>query len=242
MARSGSPEDLTEARAALERTVVALVGEGYLTHLGEAFTHPSYSNESAGPDNQRLELLGDAVLQLCVTESLLEGHPTAGEGELTRMRAALVNAEALARWGREVRLGDCLAMGRGARAATEKDQPNVLADAVEALLAAVYLGRGIEAARILVREITRPDQIDGRVLASLDPKSALQEEVQAAGAEAPRYRVVGSSGPPHDPRFEVEVVVGEAVVARGVGRSKRLAERAAAEAALAERAATEGRT
>jgi len=235
MGKSGAPEDLAPARVELARTVAVLIGDGEIPRLGEALTHPSYSNESAAPDNQRLELLGDAVLGLCVTEALLGDHPTAGEGELTRMRSALVNAEALARWGREVHLGDCLAMGRGARAATDKDQPNVLADAVEALIAAVYLGCGIEAARVLVRDVTRPAQAPGSALASLDPKSALQEQVQAEGERAPRYQVVASSGPPHEPRFEVEVVVGETVIARGVGRSKRLAERAAAEAALAAR-------
>jgi ribonuclease-3 len=238
VAKSGLPEEVAIARAELAAKLVALVGDGEIPRLDEAFTHPSYSNESGAADNQRLELLGDTVLGLCVTEALLEDHPAAAEGELTRMRAALVNAEALARWGRQVRLGDCLAMGRGARAAVDKDQPNVLADAVEALIAAVYLGRGIEAARVLVREITGPVRAHGSALASLDPKSELQERVQAAGEQAPRYRVVGSSGPPHDPRFEVEVVVGETVVARGEGRSKRAAERAAAEAALKEPALT----
>jgi ribonuclease-3 len=237
MGKSGTPEDLTAARDELARTLARLIGDEEIPLLAEALTHPSYSNESGAPDNQRLELLGDAVLGLCVTEGLLEDHPAAGEGELTRMRSALVNAEALARWGREVHLGDCLAMGRGARAATDKDQPNVLADAVEALIAAVYLGRGIAPARVLVRDVTRPAKAPGSALASLDPKSALQEQVQAEGERAPRYQVVLSSGPPHEPRFEVEVIVGETVVARGVGRSKRLAERAAAEAALAARCA-----
>jgi ribonuclease-3 len=236
MPKSGYPEEVALARARLEQTLAALLGEGALPRLAEALTHPSYGNESSAPDNQRLELLGDSVLGLCVSEALLEDHPTAGEGEITRMRAALVNADALAQWGREVSLGDCLTMGRGARAATEKDQPNVLADAVEAVIAAVYLGRGIEVARLLVRDIMRPLQMAGEALASLDPKSELQEKVQAEGESAPRYRVVGSSGPPHEPRFEVEVLVGETVVARGEGRSKRLAERAAAQAALALRA------
>jgi len=233
MAKPGPPEEVLQARALLGQRLVALIGDDALPRLAEALTHPSYSNETDAPDNQRLELLGDTVLGLCVTEALLEDHPSAGEGELTRMRAALVNAEALARWGREVHLGDCLAMGRGARAAVDKDQPNVLADAVEALIAAVYLGRGLDAARVLVREITAPFRAEGDALASLDPKSELQERVQATGDQAPRYRVVGSKGPAHDPRFEVEVLIGESVLARGEGRSKRLAERAAAEAALA---------
>ena len=235
MGKSDVPEEVLEARRQLHQTLVTLVGTCEIARLGEALTHPSYANESLSNDNQRLELLGDAVLGLCVTEALLAAHPRAGEGELTRMRSALVIGDALARWGRRVALGDCLAMGRGARAATEKDQTNVLADAVEAVIAAAYLAGGIDAARILVAEITRELVLESEQLGSLgslDPKSDLQQRVQAEGEQAPRYRVVGTSGPPHEPCFEVEVVIGEEVVARGEGRSKRLAERAAAEAAL----------
>ncbi len=236
MGRSDLPQEVEAARVELQRMLATVTGmDGEVTRLGEALTHPSFANESSEADNQRLEFLGDSVLGVCVTEALLEDHPRAEEGELTRMRAALVNADALAEWGRAVRLGECLAMGRGARAATEKDQPNVLADAVEALIAAVYLAGGIEAARHLVRDVTRHAVAgaDPGHLAGLDPKSELQQRVQVGGAEAPRYRVVGTSGPPHEPRFEVEVLAGDVVLARGEGRSKRLAERAAAEAALA---------
>ena len=222
-----------EARARLIATLVQITGEGEIPRLDEALTHPSFANESVAADNQRLEFLGDSVLGMCVTEELETTHPEADEGELTRMRAALVNAEALAKWGREVGLGDCLAMGRGARSGADKDQTNVLADAVEAVIAAVYLARGLEGARRLTREVTMAARAEGARLSTLDPKSALQEHVQARGESSPKYRVVGSSGPPHDPVFEVEVLVGDAVVARGAGRSKRLAERAAAEAALA---------
>jgi ribonuclease-3 len=236
MARAGDPEELRLARARLERALFDLLGEGEIPRLGEALTHPSFANEAEAADNQRLEFLGDAVLGLCVTEALLADHPGAGEGELTRMRAALVNTEALARWGRDAALGECLALGRGARATTDRDQANVLADAVEAIIAAAYLARGLEATRALVRDVTRYGMVEGSALASLDPKSELQEQVQAEGERAPRYRVVASSGPPHEPVFEVEVVIGEAVAARGAGRSKRLAERAAAEAAIAARA------
>ncbi len=231
------PDEVEEARARLREQLAALTGfEGAIPRLAEALTHPSFANESPAPHNQRLEFLGDAVLGVCVTEALLEAHPHAPEGELTRMRAAVVNGNALAQWGQAMGLGDCLAMGRGARAAREKDVANVLADAVEALIAAVYLDAGLEAARRLVRDVTRQPVADPEQLASLDPKSELQQRVQAEGSEAPRYRVVGASGPSHEPLFEVEVLVGDEVVARGEGRSKRLAERAAAAAALAARA------
>ncbi len=219
-------------RIALLSRLTALVGEGALARLDEALTHPSFSNESRKPDNQRLEFLGDAVLGLCVSEWLIELHPQADEGLLTRMRSALVNAEALAQWARSVGLGDCLALGRGARAGTERDQTNVLADAVEAIVAAVYEARGIEGARALVREVAREALADVESLGVRDPKSSLQERIQAQGLPTPSYRVVATKGPAHDQYFEVEVVVGETVLAKGEGRSKRLAERAAARAAL----------
>jgi ribonuclease-3 len=123
-------------------------------------------------------------------------------------------------------------MGRGARSAVERDQTNVLADALEAVVAAVYEAGGMEAARALVREIARDAADASTRLGARDAKSALQERVQAGGLAAPRYRVVTSSGPAHEPTFEVEVLVGEEVLARGEGRSKRLAERDAATRAL----------
>jgi ribonuclease-3 len=225
-------EAFVEARQALRTWLEEITGAGPLERLDEALTHPSFANENRVPDNQRLEFLGDAVLGLCVSEQLSRDHPDADEGELTRMRASLVNAEALARWAREAKLGECLAMGRGARSIIERDQTNVLADALEAVVAAVYEAGGIEAARALVREIARDAADASTRLGARDAKSALQERVQAQGLAAPRYRVVTSSGPAHEPTFEVEVLVGEEVLARGEGRSKRLAERDAATRAL----------
>ncbi|MBK6692087.1 MAG: ribonuclease III [Myxococcales bacterium] len=225
-------EDFTKAREALAETLRGIVGEVALPRFAEALTHPSYSNETGAPDNQRLEFLGDSVLGLCVSEMLLEAHPTADEGTLTRMRAALVNADALARWGRSVSLGDALALGRGARASGDRDQTNVIADAVEALVAAFYEAAGHDAARRLVAEVIREPLADAARLMGRDPKSALQERVQAYGLPAPVYRVQGSSGPKHEPTFQVEAMVGDRLIAQGEGRSKRIAERAAAEAAL----------
>ncbi len=228
---------LEEARALFRPQLMERIGEGELPRFGEALTHSSWANETRGAtdarvDNQRLEFLGDAVLQLCVSERLVRDHPTADEGALTRMRSALVNASALAAWAREVNLGACLLLGRGANAAGEREQPNVLADAVEALVAAVYDARGAEGARALVAWVVEARERDGTGLGGLDPKSALQEQVQAERLPSPSYRVVGTSGPQHDLSFEVEVSIGETALARGVHRSKRLAERAAAEAGL----------
>src|ERR1019366_257373 len=133
-----SDEELALAREALRLRPEPLVGEGPIPRFEEALTHPSFANEVGGPDNQRLEFLGDAVLGLCVSEMLVQTHVDADEGKLTRMRSALVNGEALAAWARHVDLGGCVAFGRGAKLGTEREQTNVLADAAEALVAAVY--------------------------------------------------------------------------------------------------------
>ncbi len=232
---SAKEEGTAEARQRLTRWLAEVTGISHMPLLDEALTHPSFANEFRVKDNQRLEFLGDAVLGLCVSELLARAHPEADEGALTRMRSALVNSDALARWGRERGLGGCLAMGRGASTASERGQTNVLADAVEAVVAAAYEAGGLDAARALVREVTRAALDEAALLGTPDPKSALQERIQAAGDAAPRYRVVASLGPAHDPIFEVEVFVGETVLARGAGKSKRIAERAAAARALEER-------
>jgi ribonuclease-3 len=226
-------KDGVEKKEALRARLASIVGEGEIPRLDEALTHPSFANESGGsPDNQRLEFLGDAVLGLCASELLAAAHPEADEGLLTRMRSALVNGEALARWGRAEKIGECLALGRGAQSGSERDQTNVIADAVEAIVAAVFASHGLDGARALVRVVVAEPMAEAERLGMRDPKSALQEKVQATGGAAPRYRVVGARGPQHDQVFEVEVLVGEEVRGRGEGRSKRLAERAAANAAL----------
>lgn len=208
-----------------------------LPHLEEALTHPSYSNEQRPGrriDNQRLEFLGDAVLGLCVSEILMDRFPSAKEGELSIMRASLVNTEALAAWARSANVGAALRVGRGADAAGERDQKNVLADAVEAIVGAAYLDCGIDAARALTAAIVAEPL--GRFVASpsvgRDPKSELQERVQAAGGPSPRYRIVDTEGPDHSRRFIAVAEVGELVMGTGKGRSKKLAEQEAAKAAL----------
>jgi ribonuclease-3 len=148
------------------------------------------------------------------------------------MRSALVNAEALARWARAEDIGSALALGKGARAGSEREQTNVLADAVEALVASVYEAYGLEGARKLVAHVVRDPMQEAAHLGLRDPKSLLQEQVQARGLAAPTYRVKGMRGPQHDPTFEVEVLIGTDVLGVGEGRSKRVAERAAALAAL----------
>jgi ribonuclease III len=223
---------LASERDRLRAHVEALAGPGPVPRFDEALTHPSFANEVDVANNQRLEFLGDAVLGLCVTEMLAAAHPAADEGKLTRMRSALVNANALATWARRVDLGACIALGRGAELGTEREQTSVLADATEALIAAVYDARGLAGARSLVQDIVGRMLDDADALETRDPKSALQELVQSRGMPAPTYRVVEVRGAPHDQTFDIEVVYADGMTARGEGRSKRLAERAAAVVAL----------
>ncbi len=229
-------ERLECAREELRARLEGLTGVSEFPRFAEALTHPSYANEVPGlPDNQRLEFLGDAVLGLCVSEVLAEENPDADEGALTRMRSALVNAEALAGWARAAALGDAIALGKGAHLGSERKQTNVLADAVEALVACVYERAGLAGARALVRHVVADRVATGGALDERDPKSSLQELVQAEGGPSPAYRVREVRGPEHEPTFVVEVLVGEDVLGAGAGRSKRLAERAAALDALARR-------
>jgi ribonuclease III len=241
-------DDVAAARDALRRRLAAIVGDdGDIPRLAEALTHPSFANEAAQarpkdprlPDNQRLEFLGDAVLGLCVGELLVKDNPTANEGTLSRMRSALVNADTLARWARAENLGASLALGRGARALGDHEQTNVLADAVEAVVAAIYEARGLECARALVHEVVREPLAEAPATTlGRDAKSILQELVQGQGSPAPIYRVVASRMEGRDPIFEVAVSVNDRELGRGEGRSKQTAERAAAAAALAADSAT----
>jgi ribonuclease-3 len=203
--------------------------------LAEALTHPSLANELRGiTHNQRLEFLGDAVLGLCASEELFRAFPDADEGVLTRLRAQLVNAEALAGWGRQVGLPDVLRVGRGASGAGLRESTNVLADAVEALIAAAYVEAGLEAARRLSSAIVQHGLAAAGPSALRDAKSELQERLQALGQPAPQYELVEATGPAHDRRFRVRVSGAAGALAEGHGRSKRAAEQAAATAALAE--------
>ena len=224
------PESL--ARERLLEFLAGILGKPMpmvLSHFAQALTHPSYANENGGEDNQRLEFLGDAVLGLCVSEHLATAHADADEGALTRMRSSLVNSEALAAWARSTDLGLAIAFGRGARA-LERTRTNVLADAAEALVACVYITYGLEGARKLTAHM-----MEGLLASSLDsrdPKSELQERVQACGLPAPRYELRGMQGPEHDAIFEVAVLVGETSLGVGRGASKRVATKDAARVAL----------
>ncbi len=193
-----------------------------LLHL--ALTHPS-----AGPrHNQRLEYLGDAVLELCVSEQIFKMHPEMQEGAMTQLRQKLVREEKLAEAAGRLRLGDALIMDKGCEAGGGRKNPSVLCDAFEAVLAAVYLDGGMESARGMVLRFIGDCSETGET----DAKSALQELLQGQGREAPVYETVAESGPPHERVFTVSVSSEGRELARGSGTSKKRAEQDAAAAAL----------
>jgi len=195
--------------------------------LSLALTHPSAS--AGGEDNQRLEFLGDAVLQLTVSAALYARYPKGREGELTRLRASLVREETLAAAARRLSLGAFLSLDHGEEATGGRDKPSVLADAMEAVLAAVYLDGGLqEAARVcaLALDDFAPPSAERNF------KSLLQEREQAGGRPAPEYRVVCEEGPPHSRVFFVEVYLSGEKRGEGQGPSKKQAEQEAARGVL----------
>ena len=200
-----------------------------------ALTHPSVAHEKGAPvlTNQRLEFLGDAVLQLVLTQVLYEQFPAVGEGPLTKARAKLVNRRTLAEHGRRFSLGKHLIVSRGEELHGGRDRPSALADAFEALLGAIFLDRGFEAARDFIRGAFESAFTGLSVIPILEnPKGELQELLQSVSAAAPQYHVVAATGPDHDRVFECTVHHGGVELARGQGKSKKAAESEAALAAL----------
>ena len=207
-----------------------------LSLLEQALTHSSFANERETPDNERLEFLGDAVLELAVSALLVERFPAAREGQLSRLRSRLVNTDALAHIARGLDLGPLLRLGIGEDQTGGRDRTSVLADAAEAILGAVFLDGGFARARkIAVGWVDDPLQKldgDGVDLRWKNPRSLLQERIQATLHKTPQYRVLGRSGPAHEPTFEVQVYVADRILGTGTGSSKRAASHAAAMHAL----------
>lgn len=197
-----------------------------------AKTQPAKKSALKLADNQRLEFLGDRVLGLVVAEMLFAAFPAEDEGALAKRLAALVRQEGLALVARKLGLGRFLTLSKGEEESGGRDNPATLADAGEAVIGAIYLDGGIEAARLFIERHWRP-MMSAEAIPPQDPKTALQEWAQAAGLSLPRYLVVRSDGPPHDPVFEVEASVEGQQPCRGTGRSKRAAEQAAARQLLA---------
>jgi len=205
-----------------------------VTHdlLERALTHRSYAYENGGlPTNERLEFLGDAVLGLIVTDTLYNEHPTLPEGQLAKLRAAVVQMRALAGVARDLKLGRYVRLGRGEEGTGGRDKPSILADTLEAVIGAVYLDRGLDAACSLVHRLFDPVIATSAQLgAGLDWKTSLQELTASELLGVPEYRVE-ESGPDHQKLFRATVRVAGRTYGSGQGRSKKEAEQQAAEAA-----------
>jgi ribonuclease III len=200
--------------------------------LERALTHRSYAYEHGGlPTNERLEFLGDSVLGLVVTDALFHRHPDLSEGQLAKLRAAVVNMRALADVGRALELGRYVRLGRGEEATGGRDKSSILADTVEALIGAVYLDHGLDAASVLVHRLVDDLIVASATLgAGLDWKTSLQELTSQAMLGVPEYHV-SETGPDHAKVFTAAAVVAGTVYGVGRGRSKKEAEAQAAQAA-----------
>ena len=200
--------------------------------LPAALTHSSYANEMKGKipgikSNERLEFLGDAILEEIVTRYLYASYPDAGEGDLTRLRKSIVCEETLASAARSIELGEYLFLGHGEEMQGSRALDSILADALEALVAAVRLDGGIEQAENLIKRTVLSQKIS-----DADYKTRLQQLVQQDGIEELSYRVVREDGPEHSKVFEVEAMINSNPVGRGTGKTKREAEQMAAREAL----------
>lgn len=225
----------TELDAVEKRLGYTFRDRGLLEH---ALTHKSRAAEdpSGGVvDNESLEFLGDAVLGFVVADVLYREFPEYAEGPKSKAKATLVSTTTLAGISRTLGLGDGLLLGRGEAKTGGRAKPALLADVLEAVIAAIYLDGGIEAARTFIERVWRPLIAGMRVAGTIsgDHKSALQERLQASGRSLPSYRLMRETGPDHEKRFHVDVAVDGAVVASGSGRTKKEAEQEAARLALA---------
>jgi ribonuclease III len=204
--------------------------------LREALQHSSYVNEQRDPDlqdNERLEFLGDAVLDLVITHILMEQFPKTREGDLSRMRATIVNESQLSLVAQRLNLGQHLLLGRGEEQSNGQEKKSILADALEAVIAAVYLDGGLQAGfEVIERQFSEMISHVRDRLAEEDFKSRLQELVQVQFKRIPDYKIVAESGPDHDKTFEVRLSIGNSLTTHGTGKSKKAAEQAAAEVAL----------
>jgi ribonuclease III len=212
--------------------IEALGGDVDRASIELAMTHRSYAYENGGlPTNERLEFLGDSVLGVVITAELYGRYPDLAEGQLAKLRAAIVNSRALAGVGRSIGIGTFLKLGRGEQASGGRDKSSILADAVEAVIGAFYLDRGTEATKALVLRLFAEALDDAATLgAGLDWKTSLQELAAERALGSPEY-VVAESGPDHRKSFHAKVVLGDTPVGEGRGNSKKEAEQFAAEQA-----------
>lgn len=199
--------------------------------LERALTHASMRQGGAASSYERLEFLGDRVLGLVIAEKLFEMFPQASEGEMSLRLNSLVSADACAEVADEIGLGDFIRHGGDVKKVKGEKSRNIRADVVESLIAAIYLGNGLDDARAVIHRLWGP-RLASAVAAKRDPKTALQEWVHTRTTVVPRYEITARTGPDHDPMFTVKAVIENVDPAEGTGRSKRLAEQEAATAVL----------
>lgn len=204
-------------------------------YLKEALQHSSYANEArhGTRSNERLEFLGDSVLSIVVSEFLYTHFTHLPEGDLTKYRSMLVCERSLCGFARQVGLGQWLKLGKGEENTGGRDRDSILADAFEALIAAIYLDGGMEQARDFVLTYVKPEMASAEFAQNRDYKTALQEVIQRNREEKVTYELVDEHGPDHDKSFTVEVHLNSNVIGRGTGKSKKEAEQLAAREALA---------
>lgn len=203
--------------------------------LEEALTHSSYANEHREKRikcNERLEFLGDAVLSVVVADYIFENYPDLPEGELTKLRSALVCEKALYMFGKQIKLGEYLLLSRGEKNGGGAERPSIVSDAFEAVIAAIYLDGGLDSARKHILRFVIPEVKNMRTKPFKDYKTTLQEIVQKNPGEILEYNMVSESGPDHDKHFVFEVYLNSNVIGKGGGRSKKEAEQNAAREAL----------
>lgn len=201
--------------------------------LQRCLTHVSYDRQKSEGHNEVLEFLGDAVLDLAVSDLLMQRHPGKSEGDLSRMRAALVNATVLAEKAATLKIGALLRLGKGEERSDGRSKPSILAGAFEALLGGIYQDGGFQAARGVVERYFI-DEVSGKKLGQRDYKTRLQEISQMLFHAPPNYRVVAEGGPDHEKFFVTEISIDGQVLGKGEGRSKKQSEQAAAKIALKE--------
>ena len=220
------------------RKLEQFIGHDFNNHdlLKQAMTHPSFLHENIETDikdYQRLEYLGDAILGMLLAELLYSRYPEWDEGALSRLRSRLAGQDVLADRARSMRLGDYMLLGRGEEQSAGRDKDSILSDVLEALIAALYLDAGLDAARSLIVKLfdvlaAAPDMLAlGR-----DSKSELQEYLSLNGYSHPEYLLTNESGPPHDRQFSFQILVDGLIVSEGQGKSKKIAQQAAAAEAL----------
>jgi len=221
-----------------EKILMERIGYVFVNYpvLQDALTHKSYSNEQGGdavPHNERLEFLGDAVLDMVISHKIFVAYPDLPEGELTRIRAEVVSEAGLAQVGRRLEIGNCLRLGRGELRTGGRDKDSLIANALEALIGAVYCDGGFEAVQQMVLRLFKPF-IDRSFQhkSGIDFKTRLQELMQARFGSPPQYRLMQAEGPDHHRHYTIEVRHAGHSIGQGCGRSKKVAAQQAARQAL----------